>query len=97
MAIAQQQADSLQTNVTQLVSDIGIRATRLADNEGAEIVVPNGTILSGNLINWTLSNSQIRMEINLKIMLSSKVSIAKELISQTLSRVQALSGSRSSE
>jgi len=50
VAIAQQQADSLQTNVTQLVSDIGIRATRLADNEGAEIVVPNGTILSGNLI-----------------------------------------------
>jgi potassium efflux system protein len=97
VAIAQQQADSLQTNVTQLVSDIGIRATRLADNEGAEIVVPNGTILSGNLINWTLSNSQISMEINLKIMLSSKVSIAKELISQTLSRVQALSGSRSSE
>ena len=37
------------------------------------------------------------MEINLKIMLSSKVSIAKELISQTLSRVQALSGSRAPE
>jgi potassium efflux system protein len=66
------------------VNDIGIRATKLSSSEGAEILVPNGTILSGNLVNWTLNNSQIRVELNLKIAPQDKLSEAKEIIIKVL-------------
>jgi small-conductance mechanosensitive channel len=45
------------------VVEIGLRATRIRAWEGAEVVVPNGTLLSGNLINWTLSDSTRRVEV----------------------------------
>lgn len=67
------------------VNDIGIRATRISSGEGAEILVPNGTILSGNLVNWTLSNSQIRIELNLKITPGEKIEAAKAIILDILS------------
>jgi len=45
------------------VIEIGLRATRVQTWEGAEVIVPNGTMLSGNLINWTLSDTSRRVEI----------------------------------
>jgi small-conductance mechanosensitive channel len=45
------------------VIEIGLRATRVRTWEGAEVIVPNGTMLSGNLVNWTLSDSSRRVEI----------------------------------
>jgi potassium efflux system protein len=51
--------DTLQGRVVE----IGLRATRIKTWEGAEVVVPNGTLLSGNLINWTLSDSTRRVEV----------------------------------
>jgi potassium efflux system protein len=45
------------------VIEIGLRATRIRTWDGAEVVVPNGTLLSGNLINWTLTDSTRRVEL----------------------------------
>ena len=45
------------------VIEIGLRATRVRTWDGAEVVVPNGTLLSGNLINWTLSDNTRRVEL----------------------------------
>jgi potassium efflux system protein len=49
------------------VKEIGVRASTLLSDEGAEIIIPNGAILSNNIINWTLSNNQMRIEISLTI------------------------------
>ncbi|CAM4342681.1 Mechanosensitive ion channel [Pedobacter westerhofensis] len=46
------------------VKEIGIRASTLLTDEGAEIIIPNGNILSNNIINWTLSNNQMRITIS---------------------------------
>jgi potassium efflux system protein len=43
------------------VKEIGIRASTLLTDDGAEIIIPNGTILSNNIINWTLTNNQMRV------------------------------------
>jgi potassium efflux system protein len=43
------------------VKEIGIRASTLLTDDGAEIIIPNGNILSNNIINWTLSNNQMRV------------------------------------
>lgn len=43
------------------VKEIGIRASTLLTDDGAEIIIPNGAILSNNIINWTLTNNQMRV------------------------------------
>ena len=45
------------------VKEIGIRASTLLTDEGAEIIIPNGNILSNNIINWTLTNNQMRIKL----------------------------------
>jgi len=49
------------------VKEIGVRSSTLLSDEGAEIIIPNGSILSNNIINWTLSNNQMRVDIVLSI------------------------------
>jgi len=49
------------------VRDIGMRATTLTTFEGADVVVPNGTLLSEKLINWTLSDMTRRIDVNLGV------------------------------
>ncbi|MBE7176264.1 MAG: mechanosensitive ion channel [Mucilaginibacter polytrichastri] len=66
------------------VKDIGIRATRLSNGEGADILVPNGAILSGNLVNWTLNNAHKRLEILIRISSAVHIDQAKEIIQEIL-------------
>jgi small-conductance mechanosensitive channel len=45
------------------VRDIGMRSTTFTTFEGADVVVPNGMLLSEKLINWTLSTNTRRVDI----------------------------------
>ncbi|MDJ1484608.1 mechanosensitive ion channel [Cytophagaceae bacterium YF14B1] len=49
------------------VKDIGIRSSRLITAEGSEIIVPNGDLLSGHVVNWTLNNNHVRIEMIFKV------------------------------
>ncbi len=49
------------------VKEIGIRASTLITQDGAEVIIPNGDILSHNIVNWTLTNNQIRAVINFSV------------------------------
>ncbi len=40
------------------VTEIGLRASTIHTPDGAEVIIPNGNILSENIINWTLPNDQ---------------------------------------
>jgi small-conductance mechanosensitive channel len=42
------------------VTHIGIRASAIRTFDGAEVIIPNDDLLSGRLVNWTLSDSQQR-------------------------------------
>ncbi|WP_245645817.1 mechanosensitive ion channel family protein [Niabella ginsenosidivorans] len=59
------------------VKEIGIRTSTLVSDDGADIIIPNGDILSHNIINWTLSNNIIRSSIS--------IIISKPLDAETLS------------
>ncbi len=50
-------------NLMGEVKEIGIRASIVRTFDGAEVVVPNGNLLSNDLINWTLSDNRRRHEI----------------------------------
>lgn len=45
------------------VKEIGIRSSTLLTEEGAEVIMPNGDVLSHNIVNWTLSNNYARVSL----------------------------------
>lgn len=45
------------------VRDIGLRSTTIRTYDGADVVVPNGALLSGNLTNWTMFDRRRRFEV----------------------------------
>jgi small-conductance mechanosensitive channel len=49
------------------VKEIGIRTSKLVTDDGAEIVIPNGDVVSHNIINWTLTNSNVRLNLTFTI------------------------------
>jgi small-conductance mechanosensitive channel len=55
------------TGTSGKVREIGMRATTLTTFEGADVVVPNGTLLSEKLINWTLSDMDRRIDVNIGV------------------------------
>jgi len=48
--------------VSGTVTTIGIRASRVRTWDGSEVVVPNGNLISSELVNWTLSDVHRRLE-----------------------------------
>jgi small-conductance mechanosensitive channel len=50
-------------NNTGKVSRIGIRSSTIRTFQGAEVIIPNATLISSKVINWTLSESQRRREL----------------------------------
>ncbi len=50
-----------------VVRDIGIRSSRLVTAEGTEIIMPNGDLLAGEVINWTVQNNKVRIEVPMTV------------------------------
>ncbi|GAB2519825.1 mechanosensitive ion channel family protein [Spirosoma aerophilum] len=48
------------------VKTIGIRSSRLLTTEGSEVIIPNGDLLSGQVINWTINHKAKRIELTIK-------------------------------
>jgi potassium-dependent mechanosensitive channel len=46
------------------VKEIGIRSSTLLTEEGAEVIIPNGDVLSSRIVNWTLSNNHVRIALS---------------------------------
>ena len=49
------------------VRRIGFRSSTIVTFDGAEVVVPNGFLVSERVVNWTLSNYQRRIEIKVGV------------------------------
>jgi small-conductance mechanosensitive channel len=62
------------------VREIGMRATTLSTFEGADVVVPNGVLLNEKLINWTLSDMDRRIDVNVGVAYGSDPRKVLELL-----------------
>jgi len=49
------------------VTTIGIRASTIRTWDGAEVIVPNGSLLESELVNWTLSDATRRIEVRVGV------------------------------
>ncbi len=63
-----QVGDSIEIgSVKGVVKKIGIRSSLIRSFDGADITVPNGDLLSGALINWTMADKSRRIEVNVGV------------------------------
>lgn len=52
---------------TGRVREIGLRSSTLLTSDGAEVIIPNGDVLSQQIVNWTLSNNHQRLHMELTV------------------------------
>lgn len=67
-------------NVSGTVTRIRIRATTVLDWDNKELIVPNRDFVTGNLVNWTLSNPNLRVVINVGIAYGADTRLATQLL-----------------
>jgi potassium-dependent mechanosensitive channel len=64
------------------VSKIQIRATTIRDWDRRELIIPNKSFITGEFINWSLSDSISRVVIELSIALDSDVQFVHQLLKE---------------
>lgn len=66
------------------VMQIGIRSSTLLTDQGARVIIPNGDLLSGRLVNWTFSDSDIRVNMQLTVENKGHIDEIKKLVEDKL-------------
>jgi small-conductance mechanosensitive channel len=72
-------------NLLGQLKRIGIRSSNVKTYDGAEVVVPNGNLISNQLINWTLSDNKRRIEIKVGVSYGSDPNIVLKLLEKVAS------------
>lgn len=62
------------------VRRIGIRSSTVASLDGAEVIVPNADLISGHLVNWTLSDARRRLELTVGTTYAGSPERAREVL-----------------
>ncbi|WP_228780235.1 mechanosensitive ion channel domain-containing protein [Aquiflexum lacus] len=76
--------------VEGIVKDIGIRASKIKNWDGAEVIIPNGDLLAQQLTNWTLSDKKRRVELIIGVAYKSDMDLVTELIANELAKDEIL-------
>lgn len=66
--------------ITGTVTKIRIRATTILDWDNKELIVPNKEFVTGNLVNWTLTNANLRLIVKVGVAYGSDTRLATELL-----------------
>jgi potassium efflux system protein len=66
------------------VKEIGVRSSKMRSSEGADIIVPNGDLLSQHLINWTMQDNMRRIEFLISLPYLTDLNSVKSIIQSRL-------------
>jgi small-conductance mechanosensitive channel len=66
------------------VKSMGIRSSHVRTFEGAEVIVPNGQLISKEVVDWTLSDKSRRIEIISGVAYGSDVHLVKKLLTEVV-------------
>jgi len=76
--------DTVEINsVSGVVKDIGFRASQIRTWDGAEVIIPNGKLLSESLTNRTLSDRRRRITVDVRVPFDSDIDAIKGLLIET--------------
>ncbi|MES2265884.1 MAG: mechanosensitive ion channel domain-containing protein [Bacteroidota bacterium] len=67
------------------IMEIGIRSSKIATSDGAEVIIPNGDLISHHVINWTLSNNNRRIELIIGVAYGTDIEKVKGILTNILS------------
>ena len=56
--------------------------------QGAEVIIPNGDLLSNRLVNWTSGNTYLKTEFTLKVSLDTDLQAVEEIIKKEVSQLK---------
>ncbi len=62
------------------MKSIGFRSSIITTWDGADVIIPNGSFLSQNVINWTRGNSHRRVEIETKLAQGTNLEKTKKIV-----------------
>ncbi|MEB0250224.1 mechanosensitive ion channel, partial [Mucilaginibacter sp. 5B2] len=71
-------------NRSGTIMEIGIRSSKIATSDGAEVIIPNGDLISHHVINWTLSNNNRRIELIIGVAYGSDIERVKGILTDLL-------------
>lgn len=77
-------------DVSGTVTRIRIRATWITSFTRQELIVPNKEFVTGRLINWTLSDRVLRIELPVGIAYGSDIALAKRLMLEAVESNEAI-------
>ena len=72
-------------NRTGTVKEIGIRSSKLSTGNGSEVIIPNGALISQNVVNWTLSNTNRQVEILVSVIYGTDIEKVRTMLKDMLS------------
>ncbi len=67
-------------DISGRVQSIGIRSSIIRNWSGADVIVPNGHLISNKLTNWTMTDQLRRIEIKVGVMYGSDVTNVMEIM-----------------
>lgn len=73
-------------NNTGRVTRIGIRSSTIQTFQGAEVIIPNATLISNKVINWTLSESRRRRELPVGVAYGSDPKVVLKILRDSAAR-----------
>lgn len=79
---------------TGVISEIGIRSSKLSIGNGAEVIIPNGDLISKNVINWTLSDNNRQVELIVRVAYGSDIVKVTEILKDVLAKNEDVMTSR---
>lgn len=68
------------------IQDIGIRASRMLTQQGSEVIIPNGDLLSNRLVNWTQNTAYVKSEILFKVNIATDISLITKIIQEEIAK-----------
>jgi len=63
-----------------VVTEVGVRASKVKTFDGSEVIVPNGNIISKEVINWTLSDQKRRLKLQIKTVLNADPRVVLKIL-----------------
>jgi small-conductance mechanosensitive channel len=66
------------------MKSIGFRSSVITTWDGADVIIPNSTLLSSNLINWTMSDERRRVDVEVQVMFGADLKKIKQILMDLL-------------
>ena len=79
------------------VKSMGLRTTKINAPNGAEIIIPNGNLLSQNITNWTYTDNFKLVDISIEVTGETTPDAINEIISQSLESLALVNSNKTSQ